>query len=478
MTDLPEYLGGLGDTQEGMKSDLTGPGIQKIRHIFINANFNVIDNIFLFEDRDISGGFILSHAEGGVLGTSGTNRLGEPSASWGEVEENTSNQRITALAVSEIAKFIANSSSDNPSHFALGTGSQAFGIDLTSCANEVARINIDYSSLTKTFGETGDGDTGEQFTEDFIAGGVFTCNGNGALLTMTAKVKVVVTAHKMKCAIYDEDNNFIAETEEIEVPVQEATWTDFTFTSHPTVFNGATYKLCVWCEQTTGAGYVRFTGEPAGSTVYQSLPYGDWPDPLEPGSSTHLIHINCTYGIPAFQGIIPSTTISSSIFTEFGSFNANTNGELYSYRTISAYTNSYNREQRITWIFDLSNNVPFMDAGVNAVRDWLFNTAGISPNYCTWGTGSSNINATTFSSMEAEVARVPASVQKFQEPNLAIIRGTLPTNSATTSIITRVGLFDASSSGNMYVYIQTPSLNKTALFEIQNHNFIRVHSNI
>lgn len=174
-----------------------------------------------------------------------------------------------------------------------------------------------------------------------------------------------------------------------------------------------------------------------------------------------------------YDFIIAPHLFSAGVLTTVGLFNTDSGGVLFGKRTLSAYTGSYNRQQRIRWTFGLTNYLPVMNDGTNDIRNWLASGGGTAPTNIAYGTSTSLITSGTWSAMESEVVRFTASVLGAVT-NKATLIGVLSTDSATGSDLTRLALFNATSGGTIYMYGPIPTVEKNALFEIQTEASIKV----
>jgi hypothetical protein len=108
---------------------------------------------------------------------------------------------------------------------------------------------------------------------------------------------VVTTSHRTKCCLYNSSGDLLATTNEVTVPAQRDTWTDFTF-STPIAGTNIVYRIGVFAEATTD-GIVAFYSAWNGnySTYYKTgLSYPTLPDPLtSPSNSTSDLSIYLTY---------------------------------------------------------------------------------------------------------------------------------------------------------------------------------------
>lgn len=99
-------------------------------------------------------------------------------------------------------------------------------------------------------------------------------------------------AHTAKCALYlASDNSLVATTEEKTLSAG-AGWITFNFGSPPTL-SAVTYRICAWSNSGTGTNSLYYATE-TGVSVYQTLTYGNWPNPGDFTSGNRRLSIYCT----------------------------------------------------------------------------------------------------------------------------------------------------------------------------------------
>lgn len=129
--------------------------------------------------------------------------------------------------------------------------------------------------------------------EDQIVGSEYTCPEDTTAKSITVYCRTWTTTPKVKCAIFDDDLKFVAETEEKQLTENTDDWIEFLFSTPPSLTKDALYWLVVWAD-----AYCR-TYMDAGSTNQQirdSETYDSWPDTLVATSyGDYKSSIYCTY---------------------------------------------------------------------------------------------------------------------------------------------------------------------------------------
>ena len=133
-----------------------------------------------------------------------------------------------------------------------------------------------------TFGETGIGVTSRSY-EGLALGMPFTLSEAGSVSKLTAYVKDSNGDFTSVAAIYDSSHDLVAITSEVDLPLNSAAWTDFTFSSAVSLSAGS-YFLTHHGYPTGGGACRRY--EDGGGSIYQvddRTTYGfttTWPDPI------------------------------------------------------------------------------------------------------------------------------------------------------------------------------------------------------
>ncbi len=153
----------------------------------------------------------------------------------------------------------------------------------------------DYSENVggEIFGNTNVGSSSTLF-RDKIVGGVYTAPFSGMINNISMYISALAqwtAGEKIKCAIYDENRNFIASTEERDDG--GSNWQIFDFASPVPVIEGQNYSLVCW-----GDNIVYVGAESIGQAInyQQNQIYGSWPASLSPAESTYEKSIYTSYG--------------------------------------------------------------------------------------------------------------------------------------------------------------------------------------
>ena len=126
---------------------------------------------------------------------------------------------------------------------------------------------------------------------NYISGGVYTAPQDGVIDNMTmSMLSGWGVGENLKCAIYDQNRDFLASTEERSDG--GIGWQTFVFASPVAVSAGQDYSLVCW-----GDSSMTMQSEPGSSGNYfQSTSYGSWPAALGVGGSSYEKSIYATYG--------------------------------------------------------------------------------------------------------------------------------------------------------------------------------------
>lgn len=203
-----------------------------------------------------------------------------------------------------------------------------------------------FSDATETFGNTVAG-TNSRNTENTIVGSIFTPTKDGEAQSITAYIRITSSSKNMKCAIYLHSNlSLVAQTEEIVVPVNPATWVTFNFlTPKPILKANTAYLLVAWSSSGSGFSYLYYSSGAANQGHYAGSTYGaNFPNPMpNPTHETRACSIYCTFK-PAteetveveFAGTSNIESWTNLTWTIDGSFTTDgvtTTFQLYNYQT-------------------------------------------------------------------------------------------------------------------------------------------------
>jgi hypothetical protein len=160
------------------------------------------------------------------------------------------------------------------------------------------------------------------------------------------------------------------------------------------------------------------------------------------------------------------TEYHSDTFREVGLLNASSNGDLFARGIISSLQLDQATNCRITITHELKNtsigNSMVTTAGLNLVRNWLGSSA-TSLTHMAWGTGTTALSASD-TTLEGEQQRNAITLSRVN--NVITMEGILAKDEAIGQDITKVGLFNASSSGTLFSQTKFGAINKTALFQV------------
>jgi len=163
---------------------------------------------------------------------------------------------------------------------------------------------------------------------------------------------------------------------------------------------------------------------------------------------------------------------------EFGIFDnsASGSGDMFIRRVLDQnYSKANTEEWRFNVTLSGSNNVPVMDVGINAIRDWFASgTAGATyPQFMSWASGT-NVIAVTDTGMET-IHQTNAISSNRSDGTKAILEGVLAASEASGNTVNRIGLWSASGSGTLYLHQATPDIAKDTTFQIQSRGEIRLN---
>ncbi len=182
-----------------------------------------------------------------------------------------------------------------------------------------------YFNITKTFGNNNNG-TSSFTIGNAIMGKNYTIAENGISKSITARINTYGLARNVKCAIYDNSNNFVAETQEKSVNTGSMAWVVFNFniSNQKLLYANQLYHLVCWSNGGTDLSATYIVGE---NTYSQSATYGAWPKPYVPTllSNTNKADIYVNY--------TPSNALFADGF-ESGNLNA-WDGTAYSGGTLA-----------------------------------------------------------------------------------------------------------------------------------------------
>jgi len=138
------------------------------------------------------------------------------------------------------------------------------------------------------------------------------------------------------------------------------------------------------------------------------------------------------------------------------------------------YSHTNAKDVRYTKRFSFTNAIPFMNAGTREIRDWLNGGIGNYPTYIAWGSGSINISANN-TAIETETQRNAITRYDTSLDKIAMFESVLGVSEASGNNINRIGLFNASSIGDIFIYDSPPNIEKTVTFNVLTQCFIRLN---
>jgi len=147
---------------------------------------------------------------------------------------------------------------------------------------------------------------------------------------------------------------------------------------------------------------------------------------------------------------------------------------VYYTKNITSYIKDQDHEYRVTLTIDLNKQIPLTDYGANSILKFLGGTNVTTPTHMAFGNGTID-PATSDTAMENELYR--GSTTNDNSYNVfAQFETVLPQNQPPSQPvdISRLGLFDASSGGNMWVSAFIPTFNKTSRASLQQTIQIRL----
>ena len=119
-----------------------------------------------------------------------------------------------------------------------------------------------------------------------------------------------------------------------------------------------------------------------------------------------------------------------------------------------------------------TGNALMTDVGLNLLRDWLGGTDRTPPTHTAWGTGTSDPLASNTALGSQEQINA---IDTQRKEHFKVIYETILTKSqANSKTITESGLFNKSSSGDLYGRMVFGGVEKNNMFQVQEISSIRV----
>ncbi len=150
--------------------------------------------------------------------------------------------------------------------------------------------------------------------------------------------------------------------------------------------------------------------------------------------------------------------------------------DLISRHLISSLTTATTKEYRFTVDYTFTDktvgNSIVPTAGLNLLRDWITGQAPTAPTHMAWGTGTT-APAAGDTTLEGEDTRNALSSESNKSDYVYKIIGILAKTDSNGEVITKSGVFNASSGGTLLGETLLSPISKTATFLVQeSDNFI------
>jgi hypothetical protein len=166
-----------------------------------------------------------------------------------------------------------------------------------------------------SFGRTDLSGTVAADIENYIKGGVFVCNGDGAADSITVYLEVQSNSAQVRCAIYERTSGtawqLIDSSAELACPVDTG-WYTFPLLEGVVLSAGAQYALVAWAKQSASWNCrihsLEGQGVAADSMFFKSAAYGAWPTPTVPTLIWYYDAVLvCHYSGAAAPGAYPAS---------------------------------------------------------------------------------------------------------------------------------------------------------------------------
>ncbi len=175
-----------------------------------------------------------------------------------------------------------------------------------------------FTSATNTLGNTNTGNNGDSIIDSIRGQQITTPNYPVSVQSIAAYIACTTSAKNMKAAIYDNNGNLLASSNEQTVPASSnPAWRTFIFSSAPVLTESTNYILVVWSQTGSGTSILRYSSSSGGNGRYvTSQIYGVWPSSLTPQTNTNQYSIYCNYNsLFKAKAAVYSSTGSSLIGT-------------------------------------------------------------------------------------------------------------------------------------------------------------------
>jgi hypothetical protein len=166
---------------------------------------------------------------------------------------------------------------------------------------------------------------------------------------------------------------------------------------------------------------------------------------------------------------------------ELGLFDAeaSSTGNMYlRYVNATAITFDQDKQYEVTLRFDLeditSGNAIMPTDGLNEIRNFMANDPGDPPSYTEWADGTTVLAASDTTLTGSGNQDRNAFVIQSRSNNRVTFESLLGVTELNSVDITKTGIFNASSGGNLFAESLFSALAKTSSFDIRNFSIITV----
>ncbi|MHA1868095.1 MAG: hypothetical protein ACTSXD_08500 [Candidatus Heimdallarchaeaceae archaeon] len=163
---------------------------------------------------------------------------------------------------------------------------------------------------------------------------------------------------------------------------------------------------------------------------------------------------------------------SNETIREVGLFNDPSSGDMIGRIVIDDFSKGPSDYMKVTIETTLENQIPIVDDGVYVIRNFLAGASETPPTHIAWGEGSTS-PALTDTTMESEIER--NKITNWRKLELEAVQESMLTGAeANGSNLTRIGMFNSSVGGSMFIHYEMPNLAKTSRIEL----FTEAHESI
>jgi len=125
--------------------------------------------------------------------------------------------------------------------------------------------------------------------ENYMKGGIFFCNGDGAADSIRVFLEIQSNSAAVRCAIYQRTSGTawqLIDSSAEHICGVDTAWYTFPLIERTTVSAGGQYALVAWARQSAAWNCrihsLEGQGEAADSMFFKSTTYGAWPSPTVP----------------------------------------------------------------------------------------------------------------------------------------------------------------------------------------------------